>query len=309
MGRASSQTAEERSARAAWFARWVDREPSATTVDDPVVDWGFERQEPRPIFAHVHPDMEVGVVLEGTQLVYYGDLVLRCTPGDVWCAASGEVHGVQWTGRITNVCLAFCVEFLGDAKLGDQHWLSVFATPASARPRIVNPEQRALVSAAGVSIQQEVAARDPGWRDAVRIHLLEVLLTLTRHWDPAKIGEPPSRPGGHSEIYPALQLVCARYGMGEKVGLKEAADACAMSRSLFSRAFREVMGVPFGRFELRSRLGIAAHLLRASQLPIAQIAAQAGFWDSSHLLRHFLKHYGMRPRAFRMRALVRGRSG
>ncbi len=59
------------------------------------------------------------------------------------------------------------------------------------------------------------------------------------------------------------------------------------------------MGVTFGRFALRARLAFAAHRLLSTDLSVEAIAAEANFTDASHLHRHFVKHYGQTPRAYR----------
>jgi transcriptional regulator GlxA family with amidase domain len=116
--------------------------------------------------------------------------------------------------------------------------------------------------------------------------------------------ETPTVAAELSGINPALQLVYGRALQGGKVRLDEAAAACTMSRSLFCRVFREATGVSFTQFDLRLRLSVALHLLRTTQLPIEDIAARTGFWDRSHLHRHFTARYRMAPRAVRHRGAL-----
>jgi AraC family transcriptional regulator len=122
---------------------------------------------------------------------------------------------------------------------------------------------------------------------------------VARDWTPSERVVTHTTAPELSVVNPALQLVYARVPTGERVSLDEAATACAMSRSAFCRAFRKATGRSFLEFALRLRLSVALHLLRTTQLPIESIAARTGFWDRSHLHRHFTARYRMAPLAVR----------
>lgn len=275
-----------------------DLEPLWTSPDYPVVCWPL-RGEYQGGVRHSHPDLEAAVILKGVQETRYVDAELECRPGDVWFAASGEMHSHRTPVPVTNVCLAFAPDFLGDAMLGDRHWLAIFGQAPERRPRVASDEQRASVLSTGWQMYREATTQSPGWEAAVRIHLLQVLLTLAREWVPNQ--HPSARPGDLSALLPALETVCTRAKQGEKVSTSEAASACAMSRSHFCRTFRRLMARSFGQFEVQSRLAVAAHLLRATHLPVKDIAVRTGFWDGSHLHHRFTAQYGAKPRAFRTR--------
>jgi len=275
-----------------------DLEPLWTSPDHPVVCWPL-RGEYQTGVRHSHPDLETAVVLKGVQETRYMDAELECRPGDVWFAASGEMHSHRTPVPVTNVCVAFAPDFLGDAMLGGRHWLAIFGQAPERRPRVVSDEQRASVLSTGWQIYREATTQSPGWEAAVRIHLLQILLTLAREWVPNE--HPSARPGDLSTLLPALETVCTRAKQGQKVSTSEAASACAMSRSHFCRTFRRLMARSFGQFEIQTRLAVAAHLLKATQLPVKDIAVRTGFWDDSHLHHHFTAQYGTKPRAFRTR--------
>ena len=273
-------------------------DPLWTSPDHPVVCWPLHGEYQIDV-NHSHPDLEAAVILKGVQETRYADAELGCRPGDVWFAASGEIHSHRTRGPVTNICLAFAPDFLGDAMLGHRHWLAVFAQAPGRRPRVTSDEQRANVLSTGWQMYREATTQSPGWEAAVRIHLLQVLLTLAREWVPNQ--HPSARPGDLATLLPALETVCTRAKQGEKVSTSEAASACAMSRSHFCRTFRRLMARSFGQFEIQSRLAVAARLLTATQLPVKEIAVRTGFWDDSHLHHHFTAQYGTKPRDFRTR--------
>lgn len=80
----------------------------------------------------------------------------------------------------------------------------------------------------------------------------------------------------------------------------ELAALCGCSTDHFIRRFSEVTdGVPPLQYGLQVRLAAAAQALAKSHLSIDEIADQSGFTDRFHLSRHFSKHFGLPPAAYR----------
>jgi AraC-like DNA-binding protein len=77
------------------------------------------------------------------------------------------------------------------------------------------------------------------------------------------------------------------------------AALCGLSRSHFVRAFKQTTGMSPHHWLLVHRARRAKDLLRATRLPIAEIALECGFADQSHLTRVFSKAFGISPGAWR----------
>jgi len=67
----------------------------------------------------------------------------------------------------------------------------------------------------------------------------------------------------------------------------------------FSRTFKESVGMSPHRYILQCRIERAQHMLRNTQRPLSEIAQLAGFFDQSHLSKHFRRMTGMSPSAIR----------
>lgn len=80
--------------------------------------------------------------------------------------------------------------------------------------------------------------------------------------------------------------------------IREIASRHGLSREGFSRAFLRRTGMPPHAYRLVCRLNDARRRLRAGEA-IADIAADLGFADQSHLGRHFRRVFGTSPRAYR----------
>lgn len=66
-----------------------------------------------------------------------------------------------------------------------------------------------------------------------------------------------------------------------------------------TRVFRKHYGSPLSQYILASKVEQEAAALRAGSLSVAAIAAEAGFWDQSHLCRAFRSVIGITPREYK----------
>jgi transcriptional regulator GlxA family with amidase domain len=85
----------------------------------------------------------------------------------------------------------------------------------------------------------------------------------------------------------------------EKISNQTLAELAGLSVWYFGRAFKQSAGVPPHRFVLESRVERVKTLLAETELPLAQIAINAGFADQSHCTRWFTELVGITPRRFR----------
>jgi len=67
----------------------------------------------------------------------------------------------------------------------------------------------------------------------------------------------------------------------------------------FVRAFKQSKGSSPHEYVIRRRVERSMELLAGTDLPLAEIAAAAGFSDQSHLARRFREHAGVSPRDYR----------
>ena len=84
------------------------------------------------------------------------------------------------------------------------------------------------------------------------------------------------------------------------VSLEEIAGVARLSRFHAIRVFTRHTGMPPHAYQVRRRIARARELLRRG-FPIAQVAADVGFYDQSHLTDHFKRSLGITPAAYRRR--------
>jgi len=83
------------------------------------------------------------------------------------------------------------------------------------------------------------------------------------------------------------------------LSLAEVASITGMGISNFKNVFRKSMGIPVHQYVIQRRVERAKTLLHEGDLPIAQVAVEAGFAHQSHLARHLRRATGISPDRFR----------
>jgi AraC-like DNA-binding protein len=108
-----------------------------------------------------------------------------------------------------------------------------------------------------------------------------------------------------ANLLDALAYIEANFD--KTVSLAQLADLSALSVSRFATVFRERFGLSPYKYLCELRVRRAQTLLLAG-VPGSVVASEVGFFDQSHLARHFKRLCGMTPSAFVERARRKARS-
>lgn len=116
--------------------------------------------------------------------------------------------------------------------------------------------------------------------------------SLFARLDAVLLGHLKQRPPRHSRIDDAIWQIESMRGASR---ISELANMYGKSRRQFERNFLDAVGIPAKLFAEIVRFRQAAMLLAHSALPLAQIAAELGYTDQSHLTHEFSRFYGYPP--------------
>jgi AraC-like DNA-binding protein len=227
----------------------------------------------------------VGMVLAGGMRVRRGHEVHRFGPGDVCAWDPSTRHegrpwrSPHWEARLVVLELPDVRELARDPEAagGDV----VLASPRVRDPRLARR-----------FLELHAALERPAWR-LERDTLLQEWLCALAGPDAAATAPRGARRD------PALRRACELMGddLARNLTLAEVAAVAEVSRHRLTRLFRVAYGVPPHRFVLAQRIRAARRLLERGAAP-AEVAAQTGFFDQSHLHRHFTRTLGMTPAAY-----------
>jgi AraC family transcriptional regulator len=98
-------------------------------------------------------------------------------------------------------------------------------------------------------------------------------------------------------------LAFMRKHLAEDIRLAQIAAAANLSVHHFSRSFRNTTGIPPYRYLLDCRVDKVKALLPDDGIPLADIAARAGFADQAHMGNVFKRLTGLTPLQYRRRSL------
>ncbi|MCW8277267.1 helix-turn-helix transcriptional regulator [Pseudomonas sp. PCH199] len=97
------------------------------------------------------------------------------------------------------------------------------------------------------------------------------------------------------------QLILDR--LGDSLEVSELAQACSLSRSHFSRAFKCSTGYSPKDWIRRQRITRAKLLIQHTDLSLTQISLECGFCDQVHFCHMFTRSEGTTPFAWRCRTV------
>jgi AraC family transcriptional regulator len=107
------------------------------------------------------------------------------------------------------------------------------------------------------------------------------------------------RPGGLAAWQANRALEYIEDNLGSKVAIQEIADCVALSKSHFSRAFRQSFGSAPMAYVAARRVERAKLMMTSTRQRLTDVALTCGFSDQSHLTRSFRRAVGISPARWR----------
>ncbi|WP_434751914.1 response regulator transcription factor [Paenibacillus amylolyticus] len=87
--------------------------------------------------------------------------------------------------------------------------------------------------------------------------------------------------------------------LAEGISLQTIADHVKLHPVYLSKVYKTVSGETIGDYLYRTRMERAIHLLRSTDLKIAEVSGLLGFLAPPHFIKIFKKHYGCTPQEYR----------
>jgi len=279
-----------------------EAEEEVFPVSDSLPIWAkhevHEHREPCQL--HMHFGVELVIVMSGALRTFNEKHDMIVGPGQVWFNAMWEPHGWEIEEApcevVVTVCIPRILSTLQFEGLAPVNWLQPWLVAPAGRPQTPRGHEGELLNIAN-GVFAAINEDRPRYGFLLRLLLMESLLVLYE-----KQRLPSARPSlPLSEAAPIGKAVHMVFNTQRLITAEQVAKVCGLSRSVFNRRFKVLMGIDFAKFALRHRLSGAARQIVAGTTPMKQIAGEWGFADTSHLHRVFVRHYGCTPSEYRGR--------
>lgn len=222
---------------------------------------------------HTHDHHALAIILEGVFALRRGRRVEMLRPGAVVWVSAGEVHGGHRVGsspcryRMTYISDAFVSASIGNAEIAARpHYCErTFASLDALHRSCRTTEKETVKDRLGGVLRGLGEARGNRERCGVQRH-------------------------------PAIDRVIDLLLEGER-DMGELADEIGLHPVTLSRVFRKAVGLPPHAFRLDRKVQEARSRIARGE-GLADVAAELGFADQSHLTRHFKRRFGLTPGAY-----------
>ena len=173
--------------------------------------------------------------------------------------------------------------------------------PAQVRLKTVEGKHDPVITSIAGALMREVMSGDAGSRlyaeslaNLLAVHLLRNYTDHPELIEAEKVSVAPR------SVVQAMKYIHENYS-GD-VSLADIAGAAHLSSYHLTRVFKKATGVSPHQYLVQVRVNSARSLLTAGagDRSLAEIAAAVGFYDQSHLTRHFKRMFGITPKQLRV---------
>jgi len=229
---------------------------------------------------HSHERASFSLVLQGGFDEKFRSQTRTCEPSTLVFLPSGEVHSDHFL--IASRCFNFEMT---------NEWLAR-VSPNSAILDYSADFRSGTLTGLATRMFREFRTMDAVASLAIEGLTLEIFAELAR-----------SSLNKTTVLLPICRLEEARdflhAHLSETVSLACLAATIGMHPAYLARAFRKRYRCSVGEYVRRLRIAFACRELSATDIPVAQVAQAAGFFDQSHLTKTFKLITGMSPIAYR----------
>lgn len=229
---------------------------------------------------HQHAGPTICCVLRGAFLEGYRGHLLECGAGLLKTTPAGEPHYNRFDrGDARGILI--------EVAPGEAAELRAYTAVLEQSRQV----RESWAAAMAIRIRCELRSPDASAPLALEGLVLELIATLARA-QPMRIGKVPPL-----WLIQVRDMLHARPGDGLRIG--DLAATVGVHPVTLARGFRRAFGCTIGEYRRRLRLELAASQLVDTEVPLAQIALEAGFTDQSHFSNLFRRRLGVSPSSYR----------
>ena len=228
---------------------------------------------------HAHENSYFCSVLQGTYTEKHGKREVVCKPSTLTFRGSGETHeAVLDDTNVRVFVLEISPQWIERLRADSLILRSTFEFSGTALPQL------------SVRLNHEFHKTDSAAHLAIEGLTLELLAGAVRQRSSGMRTTP-------RWLSQAREMIAAHFA--DPLTLTQVAEQVGVHPIHLATTFRQKYGETIGEFVRRLRVDHACSELIKQNLPLAEIALQAGFADQSHFSKVFKSHVGTTPAKYR----------
>ncbi|MBQ8683987.1 MAG: AraC family transcriptional regulator [Clostridia bacterium] len=245
-------------------------------------DSGFMMTQP-----HFHNKHELYFLEKGKTKYVVGSEIYLLEPGDMVFAPKGAFHKTVVDETAERLLFVFDDEFTGSEYTP---YIEMLKSNKFVR---ISSDQLYKFKDIFRKIEQENKHRSEDYLEMERLYLRQLLILISRH----------RLPENHTHLSESYLLIqnAATYiseHYQTDLSLDFLAQKFALSRSHFSKLFKEVTGVGLNEYINITRISAAEKLLAKKNMTITEVASACGFNDSNYFASVFKRLKGITPKKY-----------
>lgn len=257
---------------------------------------------------HWHPELELGVVVEGELQISIDTQNYDLRTGDAFFVNAEVLHAAFDKGATGCILrsLVFHPRLIGGSQdsIFFQRYVKPLITNEAFKGMVFHgedeqqlPQIEKLRKAIFLCDEKPV-----GYELKIRSILSEILLYLLSIQSCICIESNKTDKKNEMRFRKMLQMIEARFS--DSITLGEIAGAAFISKRECIRCFKNITGRTPIQYLKEYRLHKAAELLLATNLPVSRIGESCGFMEMSYFARSFRKQYSVTPSEYRKNGLL-----
>ena len=177
-------------------------------------------------------------------------------------------------------------------------YLNVFTRPEFNYHLPVGDPFNTQLTAQLLDIRKEFCDRLPEYEPMVKVHLLAILIEITRHYNPQEqLAASPANEENLVCLEHAIQYIMTN--LTSSLTLNDIARHAGLSRTYFSTIFKKMNGISVWDFITIKRIDLAIHYLTQTSKDITEIAGLCGFNSTTNFNYAFKKITSLSPGVYR----------
>lgn len=253
-------------------------------------------------YPHWHKEIEIIYCLKGTVNLGVNEQVLQLKEGEAYVFPSGQAHFFLASPDSERIVYQFDLKlFHSIENLGasDRSLYELFGSIPSYS--MLWPQSvKATINDLLLKLFHQASQGEEGAEYAAAGLLYQLIACFYQLPTVEKTVSQSQQALKNKEVMDCLNAVFeyVEHNFLSAITMEEVANDVGFSPSYFSRFFKKHVGTSFSQYLTEYRINVAKYILGTSQLPMVEVASQAGFASVKTFHHVFKAQVGVSPKQF-----------